>query len=93
MEHRIHWGACFLALSCLAFSSAGGRDESAIERGGYVFRASGGCSCHTDNANRGEFLAGGRSINTPFGTIYGTNITPDPETASEGGVMRTSSRR
>jgi len=25
-------------------------------------------------------LAGGRAIETPFGTIYGTNITPDPET-------------
>lgn len=35
-------------------------------------------SCHT--VNGGRPFAGGRPIETPFGTIYGTNITPDPDT-------------
>jgi nicotinate dehydrogenase subunit B len=49
-----------------------------IERGRQL-AALGNCAvCHTvidGNAN-----AGGRAIETPFGTIYGTNITPDVET-------------
>jgi mono/diheme cytochrome c family protein len=69
----------FLALSGPPASFAQ-EEASAVERGQYIFRATGGCGCHTDYANNGAFLAGGRAIETPFGTIYGTNITPDPET-------------
>jgi mono/diheme cytochrome c family protein len=35
-------------------------------------------SCHTEET--GKHFAGGRPLATPFGTIFGTNITPDPET-------------
>ncbi|MDN4051728.1 cytochrome c [Massilia sp. YIM B02763] len=34
--------------------------------------------CHT--AGDGPAYAGGLGLRTPFGTIYSTNITPDPET-------------
>ena len=34
--------------------------------------------CHT--AKGGPAYAGGLGLDTPFGTIYSTNITPDPET-------------
>ncbi|WP_409456097.1 c-type cytochrome [Massilia sp.] len=34
--------------------------------------------CHT--AAHGPAYAGGRALDTPFGTIYSTNITPDPDT-------------
>ncbi len=34
--------------------------------------------CHT--AEGGKPYAGGTPIKTPFGTIYGTNVTPDPDT-------------
>jgi len=34
--------------------------------------------CHT--APGGKPFAGGYPLKTPFGTIFGTNITPDPET-------------
>ena len=54
--------------------------QNLIEKGKYIFHASGGCSCHTDTKNNGAFLAGGRPINTPFGTFFGTNISPDPAT-------------
>lgn len=35
-------------------------------------------SCHT--AEGGRDFAGGRPLQTPFGVLYGTNITPDPAT-------------
>src|SRR5580693_1328997 len=41
--------------------------------------AAGHCaSCHTRPG--GQSFAGGYGVNTPFGVIYGTNITPDPKT-------------
>ena len=46
---------------------------------GRQLAALGDCAvCHT--ALHGAVNAGGRAIATPFGTIYSTNITPDPET-------------
>lgn len=49
-----------------------------LERGRQVF-ALGDCAvCHT--AEGGVPLAGGRPLETGFGTIHSTNLTPDPET-------------
>lgn len=46
---------------------------------GAALAAIGNCSsCHT--AERGKPYSGGRPLHTPFGTMYGTNITPDPDT-------------
>ena len=51
---------------------------SVLQQGGEL-AALGYCgSCHTEA--RGKPFAGGRPLATAFGTIYGTNITPDPET-------------
>jgi len=47
-----------------------------VARGQYVFALAGGCGCHT--AESGPVNAGGRPLKTPYGTFYGTNITPDP---------------
>jgi mono/diheme cytochrome c family protein len=47
-------------------------------RGAVLFALAAGCGCHT--AAEGPVGAGGRAIATPFGTFYGTNITPDRET-------------
>jgi mono/diheme cytochrome c family protein len=50
-----------------------------LVRRGSELAALGYCaSCHT--AENGKPFAGGRPLATPFGTIFGTNITPDPET-------------
>lgn len=50
---------------------------------GAELAAIGNCgTCHT--AERGQPYAGGRPLQTPFGTMYGTNITPDPETGIGG---------
>ena len=47
---------------------------------GQQLAALGDCAvCHTD-PHSGILNAGGRALATPFGTIYSTNITPDPET-------------
>jgi mono/diheme cytochrome c family protein len=51
---------------------------TAIEKGAEL-AALGSCDvCHTSAV--GKSYAGGRALPTPFGTIYSTNITPDPET-------------
>lgn len=49
-----------------------------IAAGEYLVRAGNCLGCHTRPG--GEAFAGGRSIRTPFGDVYSTNLTPDPET-------------
>jgi mono/diheme cytochrome c family protein len=71
--------ASVLAL-ILAMAAAGagtGVSADPLERGRYLFQASLCSACHT--AEGGEALAGGRPIESPFGTFYTSNITPDPE--------------
>ncbi|MDP9970274.1 nicotinate dehydrogenase subunit B [Variovorax paradoxus] len=52
--------------------------EATIERG-RVLAALGDCAvCHT--APGGAPNAGGRAMQTPFGTLYTTNLTPDADT-------------
>lgn len=48
---------------------------AALDHGEYIFRIAGCAACHT--APHGPFLAGGRAFETPFGTFYSANITPD----------------
>ncbi|MCT8266276.1 cytochrome c [Afifella sp. JA880] len=45
-----------------------------VERGRYVARAADCGACHM--SQDGVALAGGLPMETPFGTLYGTNITP-----------------
>jgi mono/diheme cytochrome c family protein len=53
-------------------------DEELI-RAGQRLAAVGNCiACHTVPGEKA--FAGGLELPTPFGTIYSTNITPDPET-------------
>jgi mono/diheme cytochrome c family protein len=51
---------------------------SQIAKGEYLARAADCMVCHT--ATNGTPYAGGRAFVLPFGTIYSTNITPDPAT-------------
>lgn len=50
-------------------------DAQKIERGRYLARAADCAACHT--APQGASFAGGVPLASPFGTFYGTNITPD----------------
>ena len=52
--------------------------DDLLARGEYLTRAGGCFSCHT--VPGGTPLAGGRALETPFGTFYSPNITPDAET-------------
>jgi mono/diheme cytochrome c family protein len=46
----------------------------------YLSKAAGCVGCHTVNKAGATPYAGGRALETPFGTFYGPNITPDKET-------------
>lgn len=53
--------------------------DTALVRKGANLALIGDCrTCHTAPGRR--VFAGGLAMPTPFGTIYSTNITPDPET-------------
>ena len=57
--------------------------DPALVRRGQALAAVGNCAgCHT--APDGAPFAGGTPLKTPFGTIYGTNITPDAQTGIGG---------
>jgi mono/diheme cytochrome c family protein len=49
-----------------------------IARGAYLARAGDCIGCHT--VRGGAPYAGGRALATPFGILYGPNLTPDPAT-------------
>ena len=53
-------------------------DAATIRRGAQLAALGDCATCHT--APGGETFAGGRAVETPFGTIYSTNITPDTPT-------------
>ncbi len=52
------------------------KNAALIERGAYLARAGNCMACHS--ARGGVPYAGGRGIDTPFGTVYASNLTPDP---------------
>lgn len=47
-----------------------------LQRGAYLAAVGNCAGCHT--ARGGTRLAGGRPIPTPFGTVFSSNLTPDP---------------
>jgi mono/diheme cytochrome c family protein len=53
-------------------------DGQAVARGAYLARAGNCMACHTERG--GTPFAGGRAIETPFGTVYAGNLTPDKAT-------------
>ena len=61
----------------LAASGVFAHAETQVERGEYLTRAADCMACHT--AKGGAPYAGGLPIDSPFGTIYGTNITPSKD--------------
>jgi mono/diheme cytochrome c family protein len=76
--------ATIVALAVVAASpSPGGstdlQDFSLVNRGRYLVDAADCTSCHTVPGSNQPF-AGGRPIETPFGTLISPNITPDPDT-------------
>jgi mono/diheme cytochrome c family protein len=69
--------AILLALGGFAARAA---DTDSATRGGYLAAGAGCDQCHTDTKNGGRTYAGGRALETPFGTFFAPNITPDRKT-------------
>ncbi|MEL7939025.1 cytochrome c [Pseudomonas delhiensis] len=78
---------CLLAwLATLAFAGGGTPARSLpvpysaelVKRGEYLARVGDCVACHT--ARGGAPFAGGLPMATPIGTLYSSNITPDPDT-------------
>ena len=57
---------------------ASGDAASLAERGRYLALAGNCMACHTSRG--GKPYAGGTPVPTPFGVVYGPNLTPDPQT-------------
>lgn len=55
-----------------------------IKRGEYLAKAGDCIACHTNTLEKGKTFAGGLPMQTPFGTIYSPNITPNKETGIGG---------
>ena len=70
--------AAAVGLMAVSFGAAQAQDadDALIQRGAYVARLSDCVACHT--SLHGQPFAGGLEIKSPIGTIYSTNITPDP---------------
>lgn len=49
-----------------------------VARGAYLARAGNCMLCHTERG--GAAYAGGRPVETPFGTVFASNLTPDAQT-------------
>ncbi|MCY0386060.1 c-type cytochrome [Robbsia sp. Bb-Pol-6] len=57
------------------YGRTAGADADAVTRGKYLAAAGDCIACHT--AANGKAFAGGLALNTPFGKIVASNITPD----------------
>ena len=53
-------------------------EANGVEQGRYLAVLGDCIACHT--AENGGAMAGGRPLETPFGVVYSTNITPDRQT-------------
>jgi mono/diheme cytochrome c family protein len=90
---KFSWSVYVLWLLAILLPAPASAQQSAdgesIERGESVLNAAGCVACHTrpESSATGTAaaqqvdpqLAGGRALETPFGTFYSPNITPDKE--------------
>jgi len=72
--------AAFLQVANGAAPQDGPTQNDLVEKGRYLIHAGGCITCHTADTADAPPLAGGRALETPFGTFYAPNITPDAET-------------
>ena len=68
-----------LALGCaLVAGCSAALAQGDAKNGRYLAAAAGCAGCHTEVTTGAAPYAGGRVLDTPFGTFYGPNITPHP---------------
>ena len=71
------WAARHGEIAAIEPPDPAGFDAALVARGEMLAGIGNCASCHTTQG--GADYAGGYSTETPFGVIYSTNITPDPE--------------
>jgi mono/diheme cytochrome c family protein len=71
--------ALFGASSAALAGGIDKQDFNQVERGRYLAVVADCAACHTLSGSGHDF-AGGRPLETPFGTLIAPNITPDPQT-------------
>ncbi|WP_434622734.1 c-type cytochrome [Azospirillum sp. B2RO_4] len=75
LAYALFSGAGPIPPATVAFDKLTAEEHRAlVDRGRYVARAADCAACHV--SEDGVAYAGGFAMATPFGTIYGTNITP-----------------
>ena len=74
---KMQWLSVLGALSCAAFAEEAPADGNLIKQGS-IWRGRGLCRLPHQRQS-GKPFAGGLPMETPIGTIYSTNITPDKE--------------
>ena len=73
----VFWGAdAWHERTSVSAAHLGASAAPSLEHGAYLARIGNCALCHT--APGGAPFAGGRAIETPFGAVLSTNITPDP---------------
>lgn len=72
--------AAAVAATCgsAALPAAAAPPPAEVARGAYLARAGNCLHCHTQRG--GAEYAGGRAMETPYGTLYSSNLTPNAET-------------
>lgn len=73
-----------LLLGLLSCCTVYAQDDEQIARGKYLLHAGGCITCHTEDRDGAEPMAGGRMLESPYGTFYSPNITPDKMTGIGG---------
>ena len=77
MRRSLATAVLFVSLTGTAFAQ-GTQSFDRIERGRYLVMLGDCSACHT--APGGAPFAGGLALQTPFGKLVASNITPDPDT-------------
>jgi mono/diheme cytochrome c family protein len=77
---KLKAAALAILLGLAGSRSAVAAEPEAAARGAYLAAAAGCGQCHTDSEHRGRPYAGGRALETRFGTLVTPNITPDRRT-------------
>lgn len=69
-----------IAAGLLLHAAGTPADEDLIATGRYLVHAGGCITCHTEESDDAVPLSGGYALESPFGTFYAPNITPDKVT-------------
>lgn len=75
---KVRYLRSFLAILAITASGMVLAANESVERGRYLAQLGDCVACHT--ADQGKPMSGGRALETPFGKLYSTNITPDKAT-------------